>query len=272
MNWLFADIAIIVAFLYYRRNKVVIASNWSGTIQYLRLWLLPLFQLIACVFFLFASYLVIETITRQSPFMRDLIKDNLGIFSGIASDMFNDYRSDKLAPFIEECSKVHRYAKYLFYGSIASLIFQIYVLKYKLCSKEIVLYTAIAISVLMLIVAYLTFYNEEYSFSALMSTETLGLLDTKKEKAIQSAIDAVGKLGVILFFCLYYHNIWLRQYYDEVDETDTNIGESPTETDSSEEKSEDNKYQNLKDLKALLDAGILTQEEFDAQKKEILNS
>jgi hypothetical protein len=55
-----------------------------------------LFQLIACVFFLFASYLVIETLSRQSPFMRDLIKDNLGIFSGIASDMFNDYRADNL--------------------------------------------------------------------------------------------------------------------------------------------------------------------------------
>ena len=272
MSWLLIDIAIIAAFLYYRRDKVVTTSKKSGTIQYLRLLLLPLFQLIACVFFLFASYLVIETLSRQSPFMRDLIKDNLGIFSGIASDMFNDYRSEKLAPFIEECSKVHNYAIYLFYGSIASFVFQIYVLKNKVCSKESVLYTAIAISVLIMIVAYLTFYNEEYSFSALMSTETLGLLGTRKEKAIESAIDAVGKLGIILFFFHYYHNIWLRQYFDEVDEIDTNIGESPIETDNSEEQSEDNKYQNLKDLKALLDAGILTQEEFDAQKKEILNS
>lgn len=271
MSWLIC-IAIIAAFLYYRRNKVVAASKRSGTIQYLRLWLLPLFQLIACVFFLFASYLVIETLSRQSPFMRDLIKDNLGIFSGIASDMFNDYRADKLAPFIEECSKVHNYAIYLFYGSIASFVFHIYVLKNRVCSKESVLYTAIAISVLILIVAYLTFYNEEYAFSALMSTETLGLLDSNKGKAIESAISSVSIWGVILFFLHYYHNIWLRQYYDEVDETDITTIESTTETDSSDEQSEDNKYQNLKDLKALLDAGILTQEEFDSEKKKILNS
>ena len=50
------------------------------------------------------------------------------------------------------------------------------------------------------------------------------------------------------------------------------FNESLIETDSSDEQSDDNKYKNLKDLKALLDAGILTQEEFDAQKKEILNS
>ena len=272
MSWLFVGIAIIAVFLYYRRNKVVAASKKSGTIQYLRLWLLPLFQLIVCVFFLFVSYMVMDMISSQSPFMREFIKDNLGIFSGIASDMFNDYRSDKLAPYIEGCSKVHNYAIYLFYGSIASFVFQIYVLKNKVCSKESVLYTAIAISVLTLIVAYLTIYNGEYALSALISTETFGLLDSNKGKAIESAINSVSIWGVILFFLHYYHNIWLRQYYDEVDETDITSIESTTETDSSDEQSEDNKYQNLKDLKALLDDGILTQEEFDAQKKEILNS
>ena len=272
MSWLLIDIAIIAAFLYYRRDKVVTTSKKSGTIQYLRLLLLPLFQLIACVFLLFTSYLVIGMLSSQSPFMSQIIEDNLGIFSGIASDMFNNYRSDKLAPFIKECSNVHDYAIYLFYGLIASFVFQIYVLINEVFSKEIVSYINLAFSFLMLIVAYHTFYNEEYATSALISTETLGLLDSNKVKAIESAINAVCKLGVILFFFHYYHNIWLRQYYDEIDETDTNIEESPVETDNSEVQSEDNKYQNLKDLKALLDAGILTQEEFDAQKKELLNS
>lgn len=271
MSWLIY-IAIIAVFLYYRRNKVVTASKRSGTIQYLRLWLLPLFQLIACVFFLFVSYLVINILSSQSPFMSQIIKDNLGFFSSVASDIFNDYRTDKLAPFIEECNKLHNYAIYLFYGSVASFVFQIYVLKNKVCSKESVLYSTIAISFLTLIVAYLIFCNEEHASSALISTETLGLLGSNKEKAIESAINAVGKLGMILFFFHYYHNIWLRQYYEEFDETDTNTEESPIETYSSDNNSEDNKYQNLKDLKALLDAGILTQEEFDAQKKEILNS
>ena len=176
MNWLLVDIAIIAAFLYFRRNKVVAASNLSGTIQYIRLWMLPLFQLAVCAFFLFASYVAIDMLSRKSPFMDQIIKDNLGVFSNIASDTFNDYRTDKLAPFIEECNKVHRYALYLFYGSIASFVFQIYVLKNKVCSKESVLYTTIAFSALILTVAYFYYYNGDYSFSVLVSTETLGLL------------------------------------------------------------------------------------------------
>ncbi|WP_288275411.1 SHOCT domain-containing protein [uncultured Prevotella sp.] len=271
MSWLIC-IAIIAIFLYYRRNKVVAASRLSGSIQYFRLWLLPLFQLIACAFFLFVSYIVLDILSHQSPFMRQIIKDNLGFFSNVVSNIFNDYRTDILAPFIEECNKIHNYAVYLFYGSIASLVFQIYVLKNKVCSKDIVMYTTLAISFLMLIVAYLTFYNEDYALSALISTETLGLLDSNEEKAIESAIEIVGKLGVILFFFHYYHNIWLHQYYDVVDETDITSTESYAEVDSPDNQSDKNKYQNLKDLKALLDAGILSQEEFDALKKEILNS
>ena len=271
MSWLIY-IAIIAIFLYYRRNKVVIASNLSGTIQYLRLWMLPLFQLAVCAFFLFASYAAIDMLSCKSPFMDQIIRDNLGVFSSIASDMFNSYRTDKLTPLIEECNKVHRYAIYLFYGSTASFVFQIFVLKNKVYSRESMMYATIAISPLILIVGYLYYCNGDYAFSVLMSTETLGLLGSSKAKAIESAIDAVGKLGIILFFFHYYHNIWLRQYYDEVDKIDTNIGKSPTKTDSSEEQLEDNIYQNLKDLKALLDAGILTQEEFDAQKRNILNS
>ena len=105
-----------------------------------------------------------------------------------------------------------------------------------------------------------------------LSIDSISQLGKSENETIESAIDGVCTLGVVLFFFHYYHNIWLRQYYDEVDETDTTSSESLTETDSSDEQSDDNKYQNLKDLKALLDAGILTQEEFDAQKKEILNS
>jgi len=271
MSWLIC-IVVVGAFLYYRRNKVVAASNLSRTTQYLRLWLLPLFQLAVCSFFLFASYIAINMLSRKSPFMDQIIRDNLGVFSSIASDMFNDYRTDKLTPLIEECNNVHKYAIYLFYGLFASLIFHIYVLKSKVCSKDCVLYIAIAFSILILIVGYLYYCNGDYAFSVLMSTETLGLLGSSKAKAIESAINSMSNWGMILFFFHYYHNIWLRQYYDEVDEIDITSTESLIETDSSDEQSDDNKYKNLKDLKALLDAGILTQEEFDKQKKSILNS
>lgn len=272
MSWILIDIAIIAAFLYYRRNKVVAASNLSTNIQYYRLWLLPLFQLFACAIILFGSYMVMNVLSQQSPFMSQIIKDNLGIFSSVASEMFNDYRTDKLAPYIEECNRVHKYAIYLFYGSIALLAFHVYTLKNRVCSKDSILYSSIAFSVLILIVAYLNSYNGDHAFSVLMSTESLGILASSKGKATESAINSISNWGMILFFFHYYHNIWLCQYYNEVDETDIIITESSNEEDNSEEQSDDDKYQNLKNLKTLLDAGILTQEEFDAQKKEILNS
>ena len=229
MSWLFVDIAIIAAFLYYRRNKIVAASNLSRTIQYLRLWLLPIFQFVICAIIVFFSFAALNFLLSKSPFMDQIIKENMGVFSSIASDAFNDYRAEKLTPHIESMNNLHRYATYIFYISIVSLFFHIYVLKNKICSKQTVLGFAILFTVVILILDYNYLYIGSKGFSAFASTETLG--------------------------------IWGF--------TST---ESLTETDSSDEQSDDNKYQNLKDLKALLDAGILTQEEFDAQKKEILNS
>lgn len=274
MSWLIC-IAVVGAFLYYRRNKLIAASNLSGTIQYIRLWLLPLFQVAVCAIIVFISFAALNFLLSNSPFMDQLIRENLGVFSSIASDTFNDYRAEKLTPHIESMNNLHRYATYIFYISIVSLIFHIYVLKNKICSKQTVFGFAILFTVVILILDYNYLYNSSKGFSAFVSTETLGLwglFGKSENETIESAIDSVCTLGAVLFFFHYYHNIWLRQYYDEVDETDTISTESLTETDSSDEQSDDNKYQNLKDLKALLDAGILTQEEFDAQKKEILYS
>ena len=274
MSWLIC-IAVVGAFLYYRRNKVVAASNLSGTIQYLRLWMLPLFQLAVCAIIVFISFADLNFLSSKSPFMNQIIRENLGVFSSFASDTFNDYRAEKLTPHIESMNNLHRYATYIFYISIVSLFFHIYVLKNKICSKQTVLGFAILFTVVILILDYNYLYIGSKGFSAFASTETLGiwgLLGKSENETIESAIDGVCTLGVILFFFHYYHNIWLSQYYEEVDETNITSMESLTETDGSDEQSDDSKkYQDLKDLKALLDAGILTQEEFDTQKKEILN-
>jgi len=271
MSWLIC-IVVVGAFLYYRRNKVVAASNLSLNLQCFRLLILPVFQLSICFLIIDLSHSVLELLLSKISFTDHIIKNNLGIFSNIASDAFNDYRTDKLAPHIENLNNVHKYAVYLFYGLIASFIFQIVVLKNKICSITTLLYTSILFSVLLLIVSYYFNYYYELGGSAFLSTETLGLLGSSKEKALDTAIGGVGKTGTILFFITYYYNIWLHQYYGEIDEIDITSTGSLIETDSSDEQSDDNKYKNLKDLKALLDAGILTQEEFDAQKKEILNS
>ena len=275
MSWLIC-IAVVGVFLYYRRNKVVVASNLSKSTQYIRLWLLPIFQFVVCAIIVFFSFAALNFLLSNSPFMDQIIKENLGVFSSIASDTFNDYRTEKLTPHIESMNNLHKYATYIFYLSIVSLISHIYVLKNKICSKQIVFGFAFLFTVVILILDYYYLYDSSKGFSAFASTETLGLwglFGKNENETIESAIDGVCTLGVILFFFHYYHNIWLRQYYDEVDETDITSTGSFTETDSSDEKSDNSKkYQNLKKLKALLDAGILTQAEFDAQKKEILNS
>lgn len=272
MNWFFICIAIIGIFLYYNRNKVVYPSNLPETQQYIRLWLIPFLQLLICSFFLLGAKMHIQMLLSESPFMSQAIKDNLGIFSSIASDVFNDYRTERLAPYIEKMNEVHKYAIYLFYGSIASFILYIYVLKNKVCSKDFVLYFSVLFSAIILIIGYIYNYNSELSSSAILSTETLGLWSTSKGKATESAIDTIGTLGLFLFFIHYYQKVWLLQYYDGVEAKKRNNDEKTNEQKQSEENIHDNRYQNLKNLKTLLDSGVLTQEEFDQQKKEILNS
>lgn len=272
MNWFFTCIAIIGLFLYLKRNKVVYPSKLPETQQYIRLWLVPFFQLLISCIFLLGTTFLIEMLLSKSPFMSQVIKDNLGIFSNIASDEFNNFRTEKLAPYIEQVNEVHKYTIYLFYGSIANLIFYIYVLKNKVCSKDSVLHSSVLFSVIILIFCYIHGYNSDLSFSAFLSTETLGIWSISKEKAIESAIDSVGTVGLFLFFIHYYQKVWLLQYYDGIEAMKRNHDIKINEPKQSEENTHDNKYQNLKDLKSLLDAGVLSQEEFDQQKKEILNS
>lgn len=223
--------------------------------------------------------MIVLVLSSKSPFMDQLIKDHLGVFSSITSDMFNDYRTDKLSPFIEQSNEIHKYAIYLFYASIAFFIFQLYILKNKCFSKDFVLFSSIAFSIAILLLAYYYNYYSELSMSALVRTETLGLFGGSKEKAVGSAIDAVSYIGTFFFFLHYYQNIWLFQYYYEPDEVvsnnheySSNNYEYSNEVVKLDAQADDNKYQNLRDLKTLLDSGVLTQGEFDQQKKEILNS
>ncbi len=216
--------------------------------------------------------MAIEVLSYKSPVMDQLIKDNLGVFSSIASDMFNNYRTEKFAPLIEQANKIHKYAIYLFYGSIASFIFYVYVLKNKILSKDFVHLFSIAFSIIILVLTYHYYYNDALFGSALISTETLGLFGGSKEDAVDSALKSVGYLGTVLFFLHYYQKKLLLQYYYEPDEEVCTNDEYLNVKDKSEGQSDDVKFQNLRDLKALLDSGVLTQEEFDKQKKEILNS
>ena len=171
--------------------------------------------------------------------MDQLIKDNLGVFSSIASDMFNNYRTEKFAPLIEQANKIHKYAIYLFYGSIASFIFYVYVLKNKILSKDFVHLFSIAFSIIILVLTYHYYYNDALFGSALISTETLGLFGGSKEDAADSALESVGYLGTVLFFLHYYQKKLLLQYYYEPDKEVSTNDEYLNEKDKSEGQSDD---------------------------------
>jgi hypothetical protein len=239
MNTLLILIAIIAIFLYYQRNKIIYPSNLPEMHQYIRLWIYPFFQFLICAFFLWASYIAIEAFSYKSPVMDQLIKDNLGVFSSIASDMFNNYRAEKFAPLIEQANEIHKYAIYLFYGSIASFIFHVYVLKNKILSKDFVHSFSIAFSIIILVLTYHYYYNSALFGSALVSTETLGLFGGSKEDAADSALESVGYLGTVLFFLHYYKKKLLLQYYYEPDEEVSTNDDYLNEKDKSEGQSDD---------------------------------
>ena len=222
MNWILVCIVIIGLFLYYNRNKVVYPSYLPGTQQYIRLWQIPFFQLLICCLFLLGAKMNIEMLLSKSPFMSQIIEDNLGIFSSIASDVFNKYRTEELAPYIEKANEVHKYTIYLFYGSIANFLFHIYVLKNKVCSKDLVLCLSAIFSAIILIVGYISLYNSDLSSSALISTETIGIWGISKENSKEYALGVVSTIGLFLFFINYYQKVWLLQYYDGMEAIKSN--------------------------------------------------
>jgi hypothetical protein len=73
---------------------------------------------------------------------------------------------------------------------------------------------------------------------------------------------------VFLLWAWYYFNVSLK---DILSLSAAKNNDRPVEKGKSE-VSMTEKTQNLMNLKSLLDSGVLTQEEFDTQKKEILNS
>ena len=236
------------------------------------LLILPTMQLLCSFVPLLLSFVSIDLLSSKSQILGPIIQENLGVFNTIANDLFEEYRSDALSPYISDANKYHGWSIYLVYSAVAMVVIHIFVLIKRVVSKEILLGLSIFFSVAFLVVFYYVYYNYSMGFNKMMSAETLGLLSSSSDEILNGTIDFCSFFALILFFCHYYHNIWLCNYYEEFDDTNVAVVEPSTFVENTVKQSDDKKYQNLKDLKSLLDAGVLTQEEFDAQKKEILNS
>lgn len=265
-------IIVIIWFLYRRNKKGKKPVTLSSNGLFICLLILPIIQLLCSFFPLLLSFASIDMLSSKSQILGPIIKENLGIFNTIANDLFEEYRSDALSPYISDANKYHGWSIYLVYAAVAMVVIHILFLIKRMVSKEILLGLSFFFSIAFLVVSYYVYYNYSMGLNKMMSAETLGLLSSSSDDIINGTIDFCSFFALILFFCHYYHNIWLRQYYGEIDDTNVAIVEQSTDVEHRVKQSDDNKYQNLKDLKALLDAGILTQEEFDAQKKNILNS
>ena len=264
---------IVIIWFLYRRNKrgrrpVTLSGNWL----FICLLILPIIQLLCSYVTLQLSFVSINLLASESQILGPLIKENLGVFNTIANDIFNEYRSDALAPYISDANKYHGWSIYLFYAAVALVVIHILLLIKRAVCKEILSGLTFFFSIAFLVVSFFVYYNYSSGFNKMMSAETLGLLSSSSDDILSGTIDFCSFFVLILFFSHYYHSIWLRQYYGEVDDTNVVLVEPSADVENNVKQSDDNKYQNLKDLKSLLDAGVLTQEEFDTQRKEILNS
>lgn len=264
---------IVIIWFLYRRNKrgrrpVTLSGNWL----FICLLILPIIQLLCSYVTLQLSFVSINLLASESQILWPLIKENLGVFNTIANDIFNEYRSDALAPYISDANKYHGWSIYLFYAAVALVVIHILLLIKRAVCKEILSGLTFFFSIAFLVVSYFVYYNYSMGFNKMMSAETLGLLSSSSDDIISGTIDYCSFFALILFFSHYYHSIWLHQYYREIKDTNNAIVKPSTDVENKVKQSDDNKYKILKDLKSLLDAGVLSQEEFDDQKKIILNS
>lgn len=265
-------IIVIIWFLYRRNKKGESPVTLSDNGLFICLLILPIIQLLCSFVPLLLSFVTIDLLSSKSQILGPIIKENLGVFSTIANDLFEEYRSDALSPYISDANKYHGWSIYLFYAAVVLVVINIFVLIKRMVSKEILLGLSFFFSIAFLVISYYVFYNFSMGLNKMVSAETLGLFSNSSDDIINGTLDFCSIFVLILFFCHYYHSIWLRKYYGEVDDTNIAIVEPSTDVENRINQSDNNKYQNLKDLKALLDSGVLSQEEFDNLKKEILNS
>ena len=209
---------IIAIFLSKRKGKSFASSNLSDSKLYTRLSLLPVTQIILCCIVWFMAFFALKMLSSKSPYIESAIEENLGDFSEYALVQFNEYRSDKLGPYIAEATKYHEWCIYLFCGLWASLIFQLYALKGKKCSKGIILLVNSVLSLVLLAITYFIMYNCEMGGAKLVSVETFEFLSPREGNAIKNGINWTSFFFLALFVSHYYNHRWLNLYYEKAKE------------------------------------------------------
>ncbi len=178
---------------------------------------------------------------------------------GIALSFINEQRGSAAESIYYESAETYAsVAKVCFFVNICSAGYLLYKLfDDKECNTSI-MHTLIGIGTIACSIT--VYYSGKFGVSAM---HYLGQ-DGEEELAIYFLLAVLA----FLLWAWYYFNVSLK---DVLSVSTAKSKDKLLEKEKSEMSMTD-KTQNLMKLKSLLDSGILTQEEFDAQKKEILNS
>ena len=178
---------------------------------------------------------------------------------GIALSFINEQRGSAAESIYYESAETYAsVAKVCFFVNICSAGYLLYKLfDDKECNTSI-MHTLIGIGTIACSIT--VYYSGKFGVSAM---HYLGQ-DGEEELAIYFLLAVLA----FLLWAWYYFNVSLK---DVLSVSTAKSKDKLLEKEKSEMSMTD-KTQNLMKLKSLLDSGVLTQEEFDAQKKVILNS
>ena len=178
---------------------------------------------------------------------------------GIALSFINEQRGSAAESIYYESAETYAsVAKICFFVTICSagyLLFKLF--DDKKCDK-LLMHTLIGIGTIACSIT--VYYSGKFGVSAM---HYLGQ-DGQEELPIYFLLAVLA----FLLCAWYYFNVSLKDIlsFSTAKNKDRSLEKGKSEASMTE------KTQNLMNLKSLLDSGVLTQEEFDAQKKEILNS
>ena len=206
----------ILAFYFYRKAKNPNAyDEFSEDQLFKRLWYLPIVQLVVCLVVFFLGYVGVQICMQQSPWLADAVRDNFGMFGTIGAELINQNLQDNLAPVLVQADRLHGWSQYLLYAAIISLGLQVFALKEKKVSMEIILGITGIISVAAIYLAYQIACTMDLAMNVFLSNETLGLLSNYPGHAIEQGLDCAGILFIILTIYHYGHYNYLARYYGE---------------------------------------------------------
>ena len=215
---MFLIVVALLAYYFYRKAKKTSAYDALDSDElFKRLWYLPCAQVVICLIIVGLGYFGVGLCVQnsQSLYVAPALEENFGFFGTIGANIINENMSSNMAPFIGELDKLHGWALYLFYASIAALGIQIYALKERKLPCNIILIVALVISFISVILAYQIGYATDMGMKTYLAAETFGLLRANESDAVGQGLIPAYLVGAILLVLHFNHYNFIKRYYAE---------------------------------------------------------